>query len=365
VLDGSGLSLQLLPELKSSPYSLNCRNMVVWHGMLFVPHLRGLFMIANRGDSGFVVTNCNPGMDSNVSAQTAGFVTGLSCDDKWLYAAVKTVDAVNILICAGREAVGSELKNGPIVWHPIHQALFTCDDLHVSGLWTNPRLFYGYTSDANYLILPRSNVNPRFDANCTYAASGQMWYPRTDAGAPSTPKIYKSVEIESEGLGSATYLDVYYTLDGATKMTKLGRANVSPRHVLQLGGPEGVRGLSIQIWLKLIGPGGTTGPFIRRLTVRGVERPKQMEIIRVSIRCADNLPLRNGRFDRASVGAERYAIVVAPVEEQESEQEGALPREIIARVTMASFSTEATQAIAQDYFVVGTSYWNSGHIFKT
>lgn len=387
-LDGSGISLQLLPELKTSPYVLNCRNMLVWHGILFVPHLRGLFAIINRGEFGFSVQNCNPGMDSNATASTVGFVTGLACDDRWVYAAVKTTSPAYNIICAGREAKADEQAHGPMVWHPIHLALVGCDDLHVSGLWTNPRMFYGNSAGVDYLVLPRSNVNPRQDPYCGFNNQMHLYYPRNDSGAPSTPKIYKSVEVETEGLSTSAYLDVYYYLDEAPASTKLGRVNSSPRSVLQLGGPEGVTGQSIQIMVQYTGPGGVSPrPFIRRLTVRGVERPKQAELIRATIRCADNLPTRFGRPDRRKgetllanlktlasdtravkltdlVGSERYVVVVAPVEEMESAQEGCLPREVLAQVHMLSFSTEVTQPIAQVYFTVGTSYWNSGHIFR-
>ncbi len=389
-LDSSGYGVPLVQELQTTPYSTNCMGMYVWHGMLFVPHRRGLYVILNRGDGGFAIQSATPGADDYVSHQH-GQVLAIAGDDKWLYVAVRNV-ANNMFILAGREARGDEAVLGPMVWHPIQSfgtSTAVCRAMLVSGPYTYPYLFVGKGADIAYMMLPRDQSNPRYDNTYPYANTGSMALPRADGDSPDTPKIFQAVVVEADGLGANTYLDVYVSIDGQTPQL-VGRATQSPRHIIPLGGREGLHGYSIQVSLVFTSPGGPGVTFlIRRVTVIGIERPAQLRIIEAVVRCADNLPTRKGRPMRISgaelqaklhalaeearavtvidmLGQEYNMIVLAPVEAEEAQDEAGLKPEILARVRMAEVPYEATPPLVLEYFVIGVSCWDTDrHVLRT
>ncbi len=362
-LDASGIAPILSPELRGYQHTDNCRHLRGWHGAVVVPHIRGLFGYRNLGSSGFQVFDMQPGRDSLAGNPVRGMVTALAGDDRWLYAAV--YDGTNSYIVAGRQAAGDvEEEFGALIWHPLAMiANKKVQAMHISGLWTNPRLFIGAGPDVAYIILPRYGDNPLMDTNCRFATSGSIYYPADDMGASATPKLWKSVEIEAEGLTRQDYADVYYRADNSSWIY-VGRAVVSPRQVFALDAP-GVSAFQMEMRLDIVSSVSTSTPKIRRVILRGAERPQQIEVITAQILCSDQQGDREGIGDRRTaaqklsdlkelssvgravvlkdlLGLERRVIVHPPVDEQEIECEGSLAPEVVATVRMAVFHTSPT-----------------------
>lgn len=376
VLDESGVAQAVTPELKAVISGNNCQRMRAWHGSLWVPHIRGLLNYKNLGASGFLVTPATPGSFAGADNPIHGRVTALAGDNRWLYVALY-VPGGDTYLLAGREAFENEPGLGPIVWHPLVKLASTqVDAMHISGLWTNPRLYFGRGANVGYIVLPRNGENPVQDTNCTYATSGSFYYSGHSWYAPTTYKVWKQIEIESKGLTSARYLTVYYRVDGA-QWVEAGTATRSPRDVIQLPG-AGVSGTKIEIRLDYTMPSATTPFQVYSVVARGAERPQTVKVITAQIRCADGLTLRNGAKERRkgaeiltdlealsiarnavilkdTIGVERRVLVLPPIGETESEQAGTLQPEKLAVVRMAVFEAESRPAGNSGWFIIGTS----------
>jgi hypothetical protein len=378
-LDSSGNAKMLTPELRGSRSAYNAANMRAWHGRLWVPHLRGLFAYRNLGDNGFLIQSAAPARDSTDDNPVWGVVTAIAGDERWLYAAL--YDGTDTYILAGREAASSEESLGAIIWHPMAKlAGVRCDAMHISGLWNNPRLFFGAGEDVSYIVLPKYGDNPLQDSACRYAQSGSIYFPAHSWGAPTTTKVWKSVEVEAENLTVTRYLDIYYRIDGGS-WVKAGTANVSPRFTMALEA-AGAAGNKIEVRADFVLPSTSMPIILHSITLRGTERPAQIELITAVVRCADGLPQcpRAGRTILADlkalsrnsaavilrdiIGTNRRVLVLAPVDEQETEQQGSSDPEVLATVRMVVFAATPTSPAVANYNRWGSFKWGDGTQWK-
>jgi len=380
-LDSDGIADLLTPELGEFAHTYNCANTYAWHATLWVPHLRGLLNYRNLGEGGFVVTPTTPGSFTTEENPIRGRVTALAGDDRWLYAAVLNSDG-DTYILAGRAAFEGE--QGPLTWHPLVKlAGVECRAMHISGLWANPRLFFGMGTNAGYIILPRTGENPAQDSNCRFSTTGSLYYPAHSWYAPTTHKVWRQVEIKADNLTASRYIDVYYRIDWGS-WTYAGRANRSPQSVVPFP-VGGVSGVWLEIRLDFVLPSDTKTAIVRDVVIRGAERPSPVTLIQAAIRCADNLPLKSGRDRRTgaqifndlqayttlnrsvtltdTLGVERRVLVLAPIREQEIAQYDDHAPERVAIVQMAVFEASQLEAEPPAYGVYGTSKYGGGDVY--
>jgi len=183
----------------------------------------------------------------------------------------------------------------------------------------------------------------------------------------------------------ARYVDVYYRVDGHGNWTYAGRADHWPRAVIPLP-QEGVAGTRLELRLDFTLPESTRPLVVHNIIVRGAERPPTIELITAAIRCADNLRLNTGARERRrgadilaelkaftvsnevvtltdTIGYQRRVLVLGPIDEIETEQDGQESPEKIAVVTMAVFESEPAGKAHGDYAVYGTSKYGSGEVY--
>jgi hypothetical protein len=266
-----------------------------------------------------------------------------------------------------------------MLWHPLAYLEDTeCDAMILTGLWENPRLFFGKGHDVGYIILPRNSDNPLQDPNCRYGATASIYYSAHSWNAPATTKMWKSIEIQADNLGRMQYLTVNYRIDGGS-WVELGNAKVSPSTALGIT-PSGVAGEEIEIRLDFVNPSDQTPIIVRGVIARGIERPDTTDIISAVVRCADRLPLRTtGYCPRTGatilselkalayyptsvtlvdpVGSERQVVVIPPVTEQaEYAQTGEMSRELLINLQMAVVEFEESRFTEISLFEGGSGH---------
>ena len=384
-LDSSGVAQKLTPELSAYQNPTNCMNMCAWHGLMWIPHIRGLITYRKSGDD-FVVIPATPGTDIDIDNPVRGQITAMAGDNRWLYMAMLTADG-DTYILAGRTAQGDEQTYGLMIWHPLARlASKEVHAMHLSGLRTNPCLFMGIGANAGYIVLPRHGDNPLQDTNCRYQTFGSIYFPAHSWGTPTTTKIWKSIEIMANNLGLTRYIEIYYKIDDGG-WTYAGKVTLSGNHVLALP-DEGVAGNKIAFRLDYTLPNNQSWFALRNLVVRGVERPKTIDLITMVVRCADRLPLRGGRgyeertgaeiladlqalaaSDKAVilkglVGEERYVVVQSAIPNiVEIESEGDLARELLVTISMSEFSADESTTQEVEYAIYGTTLYGDGSVY--
>ncbi len=378
-VDTSNIAPLLTPELRPFRNAENCVNMAAWHGIWFVPHMRGLLTYRDLGQQGFLIGDASPGREVDTECPVRGRVTAIAGDDHWLYVALLS-DAGDTYILAGRTAFEDEERYGPMIWHPLIKLVSKqCDAMHISGLWTNPRLFFGSDEDVAYIILPRNTDNPSADTNCTFATTGQLFLPAHSWYAPATIKVWKSVKVYADHLSLSRYIEVYYSLDwGAWAL--LGTVTVSPTHTLAFP-TGGVSGNDLRLRLDLTAT-SSTPVIIRGIVAIGAERPDIVTKFTARIRCADKLPLRsravcprNAETIRSEllalasnstgvtlvdpIGTAWTVLVHPEMLNVEAEQEGAQAREMTFVVQMTEFEATTDDALVANFGVYGTAIYGA------
>ena len=378
VLDSTGVAQALTPELRAYRDLDNCVNMAAWHGSMWIPQIRGLLNYQNLGTGGFVVIPATPGYDSGEDNPIRGRITAMAGDSRWLYAALLTQDG-DTYIMAGRETNAGEASLGRMIWHPLALLENTeCGAMYISSLWANPRLFFGMNDDIGYIILPRSSDNPLQDSACRYTSGGSIYYPAHTWMAPTTQKVWSTVEIEADNLLLGRFLDIYFRVDREGEWQSLGRVTMTPYHILKF--PDYTTGKDLELRVDFVVPSSAKPIVLRTLLARAAERPTGISLITATIRCADNLPTRTGaKCNRTGatmieelracarmvepvtlidpLGATRTVLVLDPIEERESEQEGDEAPEVLAVVHMVTFEREAT-AESYQFGVYGESVYD-------
>ena len=354
----------------------NGKGLTSWHGVLWMPHVRGLLLCVPQATA-YTVASAQPGRDADDTNPVRGWVTAMAGDDRWLYAALYTI-AGDTWLLAGREATTEEdAAWGRMVWHPLARLEGKKGEaMHLSSSGTNPRLWFGVGADVGYITLPRYGDNPRHDANCRYATSGRMYYSSACWDVPTTTKVFKSIEFVTEHLSPTRYLDVYYRLDGR-EWVRAGRAIASPQYAISLG-TQGVAGKRIEIRLDYASGGTHTPAVVKAIVVRAAERAEQVDVITFVVRCADRLPLNTGGVCPRSgaailaelkalatmptavplrdvVGLTRQVLVLPPVQEQEVERQAGEPREVLATVRAVAFAVPDTEWVTFQFAISGSS----------
>lgn len=380
VVDADYEGVAVTPELSTAVDQHNGKNMTAWHGKWYVPYVRGLLSYY-ASESGHVIGSATPYAAAGMDNPVRGRVVAMVGDDQWLYALLADPEG-NTWLLAGREATGTESEYvGAMLWHTL--AMLTGVEgasLHLTGLFTNPRLYIGWEKAVGYVVLPRYSANPLQDSNYRYALTGSIYLPSFDLYAPETPKLWRAVAIEADELTLARYVDVYFRLDHKGSWEYVGRANTAPKHILALPA-YGQAGHSIELRLDLAIPADSSPIRIRRVLLYGAERPEAIEQIACVIRCADRLPTRSGGLCPRSaeeirrtlrklgnesrsvvlvdpIGVQRRVIVQAGIAEEEAEQEGGQPREMLLTVYMTPFETDETPAATGNLFIVGSSVFD-------
>jgi hypothetical protein len=254
--------------------------------------------------------------------------------------------------------------------------------MHISSLWENPRLFLGYGQDCGYIILPRSTDNPYFDGNCRYATSGSIYFPSHSLGSAYVPKVFKSLEVKGRHLHPIRRLRPYYKADGHAWATAKD-VTTGPKFIAALP-PGGVAANELQLRLDMQIKSFDQPLVVESYAARGAERPRTIEVITMTVRCADDIRLKNGARDRRSgreiydglkeretilegmtfkdrMGTERQVLLLPPITRQEGlALQGEAPEDL-AVIRLAVFESDTNSE--SDYGYHDQSVWNGEDIW--
>lgn len=380
--DLSGTFINVLNDLSGNSDADNCRDIAIYNGTIVVQHIAGVYSYNPNITTTGQVREVGPNLLANRSPVT-GKIRTLEAYGPWLYAGLWTGSQSYLL--AGIDTEG----NGPYRWHVLNRYphIARPQRIHVDGItmasggvtnlpqrmWaaTDPSIGAVGTAPLYWWPIPLLNGDPLgtslgFSAN--YVGSARMDLGIVDSRAPATNKLYKTVTIESENLGSPNiYCDIYYTVDQGTR-TLLGRAIDSPRSVLYFPSTGGsfITGKAIELSMESFTALPATSPVYRSIILRSTFRPNSVDMITAITDVADETRDRQGSTMRPGAsqlaelralsrqaqavtlvdlaGASNMVVVLAPVEEAEVYQDGDQNPTVAATLKMAvlTFTGPAT-----------------------
>jgi hypothetical protein len=268
--DLSGTFVNVLDDLAGQADRDNCRDLAIHNGQVVAQHVAGIYAYNPTITTIGQIREIGPNLFSNQSP-VAGMVRALKAGGPWLYAGLWSGTQGYIL--AGID----DNPPGPYSWHVMqrlpHQVKPT--RIHIDGIvapsgglagqipqrmWVATDPSGVGTSPLYVWPIPVMNGDPLgtlndFHSKANFVGSARMDLGQVNNRAPTTPKLYRSVEVTSENLGSPyRYCDVYYSVDRGAR-TLLGRVLDSPRSTLYFPSDQGsaVTGYGIELSLESFG----------------------------------------------------------------------------------------------------------------
>lgn len=294
-------SVNILPDLRFYRNATNGQQALVWHGKLYVPHVRGLFAYdGNNVESVGPVHGLTLGRDTD--SRRFGYPTALVGDADWLYVAMW--NGTDTYVFAGQEGEG-----GGLVWHPwlYLSAVGPVTCLYITAQPSGmPRLLLGSKTEATALEwceLPRAD-NPLQDPPTSYAASGTFITSTHDAGLPGITMTFEDVVVEVDNLhgtttdaGEQRYITIEYRMADTDSWTSLGdvlAGTNSATNVIQTLRPASdTTGRTVQFRVTFNrGTNTDETPVLRTLKARVIKRLTRTELTNLSVQ------LRDGLLDR-------------------------------------------------------------------
>lgn len=375
--DTSGTFKNVLSELQFARHVDNGRDLCIYEDRIIYPHQAGLLSV-KLSDPAFV-EDISPVISSNVGP-VRGHIRAVRNVGPWLMAGLFT-GSTSYLLVGRRNPVGGEMA-----WHTqqilpatrlerIHHDSITISSGGVAAIPN--RLWLGVSltpptwtlSVPFHLPIPMAHGNPIANDPVyvgNFALSARMDLGAIDWGAPTTPKIYRSMEIWADNIVASTrWCDVHYNIDGGSRQF-LGTITKSPKDILYFPSDTASWAVGQSIALSLVsrisGAATYSGaelltPVYRAAALRGTLRPRSIDRIQAVVRIADGMrdrrggSLRPGAIQLAELralsvstnpvqlidlaGAQSWVAVQAPIDEQENYQAGDEEPEILATVRMS------------------------------
>jgi hypothetical protein len=375
--DETGTFYNVLPELSHQKHEDNCRDLTIHHNGIVVPHVGGLYWYRSNGLDAQVdvISPPPPGRNNPIS----GYPLAVRSIGDTLLAAYWTGSASFLL-------AGHSQPSG-WVWHPLNRipVPWRVNRLHVDGITVSSGGVYALPNRLWVLTSGSPNPNilntlyaceippqygnplvptPAFSAN--YVGSAVIELGSVDFGAPSTPKLFRSVEVWAENLTwPARVGNFYYDVDHSGSWTLLGQAITSPKQTLYFPAGEGTftTGQSIELRLESFTASAAFTPIYRTILIRGALMPRSVDEITAVVRIADNMSDRQGQPMRSAAtqikelrdlanvtvttqpiqlidltGATQWVKLIPPIGEMDVYQQGSDYPELAATIRMAVLS---------------------------
>lgn len=258
-------------------------------------------------DSG-VLTWRTPALFSTNLTEYSGRIAAVTSDDMYLYVVINGTGVCHVL--AGRnETIGSSTQ---WVWHPIAEVpIAACETAYVSSVYQKRLWITSTTGEVFYIPLYSDYGNPTNDINRAFATNVEIQTPWLHANFMDTVKAFPKIKAL---LGHPYNTSVFFNCQYKT----LGNASWSVVKNLK-GSATSMIATSFlpqtsdtMIRFKFIANTAYTDktPVLLGYNVLGLLYPPQRKIIACTIRCADEIYLRDGTSDVGS-----FSVIEAVISE--------------------------------------------------
>lgn len=310
-LDSSGnVQNDLAPELSALTKSTSGKNAVIWLGGLFIP----------CGDQGLLEHNVDA---ENVWRSPADFCTNLATyngrvaalayDDRYLFAVID--DSTIVQVLAGRqETVAGDTS---WVWHPISQiTLNGCEKAFVSTV-VDKRLWIASTDSSQslyYIKLPTGYANITADSQRNFVDGGYFVTPYLHGNFRGHNKAFTKITLTTEDASSTVYWEGHYQKLASTVWVDIGDFQASPTTSKYIpANSASVNPISPMMRFKFVSKTASTASACKLLgyDVRAILYPDVRNIIACTVRCAQEITLKDGSVDEGMYTTIKDAIINA------------------------------------------------------
>jgi len=284
----SGAFYAAFPWLGTINYEDSGKNSIVFNDGLYFS-MSNLKELEDKSD---ILTEITPQLfSSGIEDYTYPCVAKAS-DANWLYVIMKRGDNDLILLAGRWETVLSSTR---WIWHEIRNITELTDvsTAFVCSLAGRPYLYLASTEideDVLEVYLPLTN-DATSDGGYYFCESGSLWTPTYRTQLFAALKRWQQITARTLNLTDTCKITVSYSIDDSISWTELGDFTTSPEDTLSLLGEESTL---MNLKLDFVGDSESTPPVLKYLLLKGLTIYESKVIFNHTIRCADDLFLKNG-----------------------------------------------------------------------
>lgn len=386
----------VLPAWRSALSEDNGKALVNWQGALLAAAERGLTRLREVNWRTWEAADIGPGRVVQQGTPDGHFMA-LAPDGPWVWGMLYQAQSDSTFLVTGRlQAEGEGIApQGGMVWH--HFQEFGASEVAAStrkfralGINTvpvmsggNPRLTFALPNTSATVgwyevILPRAGGDPAKDSACRFNSSivqgRKFTTPFHDLGAPTTKKTFIELSVETEDVTGSVY--VIAAIASPSTTATLGVISTSGRRTFAIDNAAFPDTFKARVELNVVGTGNLT-PKVRKIVGKAILRPEFVEVREVTVRLADQLPLRDpGMTDprtaamqladlqaltrrgvvtlRTPLGVEEQVVVLGPIQVREAAQLGRAEPEFLASFRMRKLGESSGNYFRWD----GNAKWN-------
>lgn len=262
--DGQNL-WNVYPEIAWRKNTANGSGSAVARGTIYVPV--GPQVAAYSADL-IVPDVVNPKPDRAAGLETRGTFLDFAPDSDYLWGVFKSQGG-NYYITA--YDFNPDPGKG---WHQVVKTGTTAlTAIGVVSSTTAPFVVYSESTSIKRFLLPRDSVNPYFDTNYRYAATGDIYLSQETFDYDDVDKTYISVALDTAGCDAGKTVAVKYAIDGGTEATL---AAISTNGSQEKFFPAGKTGKRIAFHLTLATDASTASPQVFPIALRFKYRFKRV-----------------------------------------------------------------------------------------
>lgn len=312
-IDTDGNVQRLIPELKTLESSTSGVNSLVWKAKIYIP----------CGEQGLVeyddgtVTWRSPSLYITNYPALCGRIHALAADEQYLYALVKDTTGNVIHLLAGREEEIDGTDRW--VWHPLNWVLSTgCSYSFISSVYKR-RIYVAYSASEATIAtfpIPTNYSDPDSDSDYVFETYQTSYFetPWLHANFKGDDKAYIKLTLTLEDTSDSEYIEAWYMLKGQSVYTEIGDYTTEPtqtRYIPANSSGDSPEGTMIRFKFVAETSDTSTTPKLLGYDCRAIWYPTKRWLIGCSVKCADNIVIKDKTVDTQTAAQITTAITDA------------------------------------------------------
>lgn len=300
-MDYTGRCGNVMESVEMLVASTNGANSLYYNGHVLYPHVMGLLEY-DRSTEG--IRPITPWASTGNQSPIKGRITAQAALGLWHYVAMYDSGTSKSYILKGRfPSDGEGMPDGwvgPMIWHgSIVSAVtgqITC--MHISGLTSPPRLWFGVGTDVGYIRIPQTGSVLAEVADMRFGSSGSLYFTPQQFRQPAAPKEVILYNLQNEGISAANSAQLFMSFDGGSYSAFGSPATAASLSRIARPATGTWRGYNVVPRLDMANSTATLSPKYLPMVGRAAIRPENRTLITATLLCQDDLKKLDGSPER-------------------------------------------------------------------
>jgi hypothetical protein len=170
--------------------------------------------------------------------------------------------------------------------------------MHISGLTSPPRLWFGVGTDVGYIRIPQTGSVLAEVANMRFGATGSLYFTPQQFRQPAAPKEVILYNVQNEGISAANSAQLFMSFDGGAYSAFGSPATAASLSRIPRPATGTWRGYNVVPRLDVANSTATLSPKYLPIVGRAAIRPENRTMVTTTLLCQDEVRRLDGSIER-------------------------------------------------------------------